>query len=53
MLNIPGNKEEANQNHIMILSDSCYNGYHPEHKYQQMLARMRGKRNLLSLLVGM
>jgi hypothetical protein len=43
MLNIPGHKENANQNHIEISPHSCYNGYHQEYK-QQTLARMWGKR---------
>jgi hypothetical protein len=49
----PWHKGNANQNHIKILPHSCLNGYHQEHKQQQMLARMQGKRNPHTLLVGM
>jgi hypothetical protein len=45
MLNIPGHKRNADQNHIKISCHSSQNGYHEEHKQQQMLARMHGKRN--------
>jgi hypothetical protein len=40
MLNIPGHKRNANQNYIKIPPQSCENGYHQDHKQQQMLARM-------------
>jgi hypothetical protein len=46
MLNIPGHKENANQNHIKIPPHSCQNGYHQEHKQQQMLARVGEKGTL-------
>jgi hypothetical protein len=37
----------------MFSLHSCKNGYHQEHKQQQMLARMQGKRNPHTLLVRM
>jgi hypothetical protein len=40
MLNIPGHKGNANQNHIKIPLHYCLNGYHQEHKQQQMLGRI-------------
>jgi hypothetical protein len=40
MLTIPGHKGNANQNHIKIPPHLCQNGYHQEHKQQQMLTRM-------------
>jgi hypothetical protein len=45
MLNNPGSKGIANQNYIKISPHSSQNGYHQEHKQQQMLARMQGKKN--------
>jgi hypothetical protein len=45
MFNMPGHKGNANQNHIKIPPHSCYNDYHQEHKQQQILARLWGKRN--------
>jgi hypothetical protein len=53
MLNIPGHKGNASQNHNKILPHSCQNSYHQKHKQQQMLVRMRGKRNPYTLLLGM
>jgi hypothetical protein len=53
MLTIPGHKGNANQYHTKILTDSYQNGYHQEHHQQQMLARMWGRRNPHTLLVGM
>jgi hypothetical protein len=44
-------KWNANQNHIKIPSHSCENGYHQEHKQQQMLARIWGKKEP-SYIVG-
>jgi hypothetical protein len=52
MLTIPDHKRNANQNHVKIPPYYCYNSYHQEHK-QQMLARMWGKMNPCTLLVGM
>jgi hypothetical protein len=40
MLNIPTHKGNVNQNHIKILPHSCENGYHQEHRQQEMLVRM-------------
>jgi hypothetical protein len=40
MFNIPGYKRNVNQNHIKILPHSCENGYHQEHRQQEMLVRM-------------
>jgi hypothetical protein len=42
MLNIHGQKGNANQNNTEISLYSSHNGYHEEHKSQQMLMRMRG-----------
>jgi hypothetical protein len=42
MLNIPGHKRNANQNYIKISPHSSQNGYHQEHKQQQMLTRLWG-----------
>jgi hypothetical protein len=53
MLTIPGHKGNANQNHIKIPPHSCCNVCHQEHKQQQMLEKMWGKRNACTLLVGM
>jgi hypothetical protein len=53
MLNIPGHKGNANQNHTKIPPHSCQNSYHQKHHQQQMLARMQGKRNPHLLLVRM
>jgi hypothetical protein len=53
MLTILGHKGNANQNHTKILPHPCQNDYHQEHQQQQMLARMWGKRNPHTLLVGM
>jgi hypothetical protein len=47
MLNIPGHTENANRNHIKIAFHSHQNSYHQEHKQQQMLARMWGKKGTL------
>jgi hypothetical protein len=44
MLNIPGHKGNANQNHIKFSPHSSQNGYYQEHK-QQMLTKMWGKGN--------
>jgi hypothetical protein len=52
MLNILGHKGNANQNHTKIPPYSCLNSYNQEHHQQQMLARMQGKRNPHTLLVG-
>jgi hypothetical protein len=52
-LNILGHKGNANQNYIKILSHSSQNGYNQEYRQQQMLAKMWGKRNPHTLLVGM
>jgi hypothetical protein len=43
VLYIPGNKGNANQNHIKIPPHSYFNGYHQEYKQQQMLVKMWGK----------
>jgi hypothetical protein len=51
MLNIPDHKRNENQNHNKIPPPSCYNDYQ-EHK-QQILARMWGKKEPHTLLVGM
>jgi hypothetical protein len=53
MFTIPGHKGISNQNHTKIPPHPCKNSYHQEHHQQQMLARMKGKRNLHKLLVGM
>jgi hypothetical protein len=45
MLTIPDHIGNANQNQVK-------NGYHQEHKQQQMLSRMWGQRNPHTLLVG-
>jgi hypothetical protein len=47
MLNISDHKGNANQNHIKIPPHSCENGYYQEHKQQQMLVRMWGKKEPL------
>jgi hypothetical protein len=52
MLSIPCHKGNGNQNHIKIPPHSCENGCHQEHKQQQMLVRMWGKRNPHTLLEG-
>jgi hypothetical protein len=39
MLTIPGHKGNANQNHTKILPHSSQNGFHQEHKQQQMSER--------------
>jgi hypothetical protein len=52
MLNLPGHKGNANQNYIKIPAVSCQNGYHQEHKKQQMLVSIWGERNPHTLLVG-
>jgi hypothetical protein len=53
MLTISGHKGNANQNHTNIPPHPCWNGYHQKHHQQQVLARMWGKRNPHTLLVGM
>jgi hypothetical protein len=53
MFTIPHHKENANQNHTKIPPHPCKNYYLQEHHHQQMLARMRQKRNPQTLLVGM
>jgi hypothetical protein len=53
MLTNPGHKGNASQNHNKIPSHSSKNSYCQEHHQQQMLVRMRGKRNPYTLLVGM
>jgi hypothetical protein len=53
MFNIPGHKGNANQHHVKILPHSCYNGNHQEHKQQQILEGMWGKRTPCTLLAGM
>jgi hypothetical protein len=53
MHTILGHKGKANQNHTKIPPHSCYNSYHQKHHQQQMLARMQGKRNPHTLLLGM
>jgi hypothetical protein len=54
MFNIPSHKGNEVQNHIRTVPHSSQNGYHQEHKQQQM-SRMQGAggRNLHILLVGM
>jgi hypothetical protein len=52
ILIIPGHKGNANQNHTKIPPHTCWNCCHQEH-HQQMLARIQGKRNPHTLLVGM
>jgi hypothetical protein len=52
MFNIPGHKGTANQNHIKIPSLFCYNGYHQEHKQQQMLVRIWEKMELSYTVCG-
>jgi hypothetical protein len=47
MLNILGHKENANQNDIELPPHSSQNGYHQEHKQQQMLARMQAMKRTL------
>jgi ribosomal protein L32 len=53
VLTIPGHKVNENQNHTKIPHHPCLNGYHQDHHHQQMLARMWGKSNPDTLLVGM
>jgi uncharacterized alpha/beta hydrolase family protein len=45
ILTISGHKRDANQDHTKVPPQ--------KHHHQQMLARMQGKRNLHTLLVGM
>jgi hypothetical protein len=52
MFTIHGHKGNANQNHSKIPPHLCWNAYHQEHHQQLMLARMHGKRNPHTLLVG-
>jgi hypothetical protein len=42
ILNIPGHKGNANQNHVKIPPHSSQNSDHQQHR-QQMLVRMWGK----------
>jgi alpha/beta superfamily hydrolase len=53
MCNLFGHKGNANQNDIEIPPHPSQNGYHQEHKQQQMLARMWRKKNTSTLLVEM
>jgi hypothetical protein len=53
MFTIPGHKGNANQNHSKIPPHPCLNSCHQTHHQQQVLARMWGKRNPRTLLVGM
>jgi hypothetical protein len=53
MLSITGHEGTANQNHVNILPQSCWNSYHQEQKQQQTFVRMWGKRNSYTLLVEM
>jgi hypothetical protein len=53
MLTISNHKGNANQNHTKIPPHPCQNSHHQKHHQQQMLARMWGKRNTRTLLVGM
>jgi hypothetical protein len=50
---ISGHKGIANQNYIKISLYSSRNGYHQEHKQQQMLVRMWENETPYTLLVGM
>jgi hypothetical protein len=52
MLNTLSHKRNANQNDTEISCHPSQNGNHQEH-HQQMLARMQGKMNPYSLLLGM
>jgi hypothetical protein len=53
MLTISSHKGNANQNHTKILPHPCSNSHHQKHHQQKVLVRMWGKRNPLTLLVGM
>jgi hypothetical protein len=53
MFTISGLKENANKNHSKIPPHPCWNSYHQKHQQQEMLAKIRGKRNPHTLLVGM
>jgi hypothetical protein len=47
MCNIFGHKENVNQNDTEILPHSNQNGYHQQHKQQQIPVRMWGKGTLI------
>jgi hypothetical protein len=53
MLTISIHKGNANQNHTKIPPHLCYNSHHQKNHQQYVLARMWGKRNPHTLLVGM
>jgi hypothetical protein len=53
MFNVLSHKRNANQNDIEIPYCPSQNGYHQEHKQQQMLAKMGGGKGPYTLLVGM
>jgi hypothetical protein len=44
MISIPGDKGNENQSHVKIPTHSFKNSYHTEHKQQQMLAWIWGKK---------
>jgi hypothetical protein len=51
MLNFPVHKQDANHNHTKIPPHSSWNAYYQQHKQQQMLVKMEGKRIHHTLLV--
>ena len=53
MLTFNNHQGNANQNLNEITPHTCQNGCHPKEHKQQMLARMWGKGNLVTLLVRM
>ena len=53
MLNITHYQRNANQNHNEVPSHAGHNGCYQKVYKQQMLERVRRKRNPLTLLVGM
>jgi hypothetical protein len=53
MLTISSHKRNANQNHTKIPLHPWWNSHHQKHHHQHVLARMWGKRNPHTLLVGM
>jgi hypothetical protein len=53
LLTISSHKGNANQNHTKIPPHLCWNSHHQKLHQQHVLVRMWGKRNPLTLLVGM
>ena len=52
MLKVTNYLRDANQNSNVVPSHTCQNSYHQQINTQEVMARMRRKRNPHALLVG-